>query len=228
MIVFVTGTGTDIGKTIATAALGVKARAEGFDVTAAKPLQTGEPDGHGDAATIEALTGLNTIEMRRYPEPLAPNLSARRAGMDVPSPDAIAAWLQPHDSPGTLLLVEGAGGLLSRWGDDHCLADAAGACGAPLIVVTSLGLGCLNTAELTVNEARRRGLDVLFLFGGSLPAPEDMDTATRLNLEEMPRVTGVPLAGSMPAGSGRLERAEFENAALNATARIDLRSLLDS
>lgn len=228
MIVFVTGTGTDIGKTVATAALGVKARAESLDVTVAKPLQTGEPDGRGDAATIETLTGLHTIEMRRYPEPLAPNLSARRAGMAVPSPDEIGEWLRSHDSRGSLLLVEGAGGLLSRWGDDHCLADAAGACGAPLIVVTSLGLGCLNTAELTVNEARRRGLDVLFLFGGSLPAPEDMDTATRLNLEEMPRVTGVPLAGSMPAGSGRLERAEFENAALNATARIDLRSLLDS
>lgn len=225
MIVFVTGTGTDIGKTIATAALGVRARAQGFDVTVAKPLQTGEPDGHGDAATVERLTGLRTIEMRRYPEPLAPNLSARRAGMTVPSPQEIAGWLEEHDEQDGLLLVEGAGGLLSRWGDEHCLADAALACQAPLIIVTSLGLGCLNSAELTVNEARRRGLEVLFLFGGSLPAPEARNTATRLNLEEIERVTGLTLAGAVPENFGRLTRSEFEPVALTATERIDFRSL---
>ena len=61
--------------------------------------------------------------------------------------------------------------------------------------------------KLTVEAARHRGLHVLGLIGGSLPAQPDL--ATRLNVEEMPQVTGVPLLGCLPAGVGQLSREEF-------------------
>lgn len=207
MIICVTGTNTDVGKTIATAALASVAAGDGVDVVVAKPIQTGEPDGQGDANTVARLTGLEAKEFVRYPEPLAPNLSARRAGLAEPDRAELVAWIQGLDAPGRLVLVEGAGGLLVRLGDKLTLADIAADLGAPLVVVTSMGLGSLNAAELTVEAARRRGLSVKGLVGGSLPG--ELDLATRLNLEEMEQVTGEEFWGALPGGIGKLEKGEF-------------------
>ena len=208
MIVVVTGTNTDVGKTIATAALAVAWQDAGLSVRVAKPLQTGEPEGAGDANTVARLTGVRTHELARFPEPLAPNLSARRAGLQVPSLQAVCEWILNLDtSHDGVTLVEGAGGLLVRLADEYTIAEIAAELRAPLIVVTSLGLGSLNAAELTVREAQRRDVRVAGLIGGSLPA--DPDLATRLNLEELPVVTGVDLWANIPAGAGSLGPAEF-------------------
>ena len=94
----------------------------------------------------------------------------------------------------------------------YTLADVAD----KLLIVTSLNLGSLNAAELTVREAQRRGIEVLGLVGGSLPA--DPDLATRLNLEEMPEVTGCTLWGSLPEGMARMAPAEFARVAAEVYA----------
>jgi dethiobiotin synthetase len=99
--------------------------------------------------------------------------------------------------------VEGAGGLLVRLGEDFTLADVASALNAPLVIVTSTGLGSLNAAELSVEAANRRGLTVLGVLGGSIP--QNPDLATMLNLEEFERVTGVPFWGALPEGLSRVE-----------------------
>ena len=57
MIIYVTGTNTDVGKTVATAALASAFKQRGREVIYAKPLQTGEPEGKGDAATVGKLAG---------------------------------------------------------------------------------------------------------------------------------------------------------------------------
>ncbi|MCX2163597.1 dethiobiotin synthase [Corynebacterium auriscanis] len=207
MIYCITGTNTDVGKTIATAALAAHYTAQGLRVTVAKPVQTGEPPGHGDTTTVARLTGVQTCEFVRYPEPLAPNLSARRAGMPQPDREELVNWIRGIEAD--IVLVEGAGGLLVRLADDFTLADVAADLSAPLIVVTSLGLGSLNAAELTVEAAHSRGLKVAGLIGGSLPATPDL--ATRLNIQELPHITGVPLLGCIPAGAGALNQEEFRS-----------------
>lgn len=198
MIICVTGTNTDVGKTIATAALALRLRQEGWEVVPTKPLQTGELDGKGDANTVKQLTGLETFEFARYPEPLAPNLSAKRAGLEQADLQEVKQWIQQFDAPDRVVLVEGAGGLLVRLADDWTLADLAKELNAPLIVVTSTQLGSLNAAELTVEAAQRRGLEVLGLIGGRVPANPDL--ATELNLAELGVVTRVPYLGSLPEG----------------------------
>lgn len=221
MIIFVTGTNTDVGKTIATAALALNLADAEFTVAVLKPLQTGEPEGSGDATTVEKLTGIPTAELVRYPEPLAPNLAARRAEMrQLSLQECVAAIVDAHaklekesgGDSGSILLVEGAGGLLVRLADDWTLANVAVEVAkqrrnAGMIVVTSLGLGSLNSAELTVEAARNRGINVLGLIGGSLAATPDL--ATTLNLEELPVVTGVPLLGCVPAGCGSSTQETF-------------------
>ena len=214
MIIAVTGTNTDVGKTVATAAIAAVLKRRGFEVVAAKPIQTGEEAGQGDASAVEKLAGITTFERWRYPEPLAPNLAARRAGIQTPSLDEVAEWIRSLDAPGRVVLVEGAGGLLVRLADDYTLADIAKATDAPLVVVTSLGLGSLNLAELTCVHARDMGLEVLGLIGGSMP--DNPDLPTRLNVEELPEVTGAEYWGHLPEGCGRLGTAEFAEAAWDA------------
>lgn len=208
-ILTITGTNTDVGKTIVVAALAVHARQEGIDVLPIKPVQTGEPTGSGDATTIERLTGIKALDFARYPEPLAPNLSARRAGITAATVEEIAAFIREHDRPDRLLLVEGAGGLLVRLNDKASFADLIVALDAPTIVVTSMGLGSLNLAELTCEAARNRGIEVLGLIGGSINANPDL--ATRLNVEEMPILCQCPLWGVFPENSGTLSSEAFSN-----------------
>ena len=211
----ITGTNTDVGKTIATAALAVRLRAAGRAVTVVKPAQTGEPEGQGDLTTVRRLVGdtVTTVGFARYPEPLAPNLSARRADLRQLDLADTASKIRELDSADRAVLVEGAGGLLVRIADDWTIADLAVELGDPLVVVTSLGLGSLNSAELTVEAARHRGIEVTGLIGGCLP--RDPDLATRLNLRELPGVTGVPLLGCIPQGSGNLAPEEFSRVAEN-------------
>ena len=121
MIIYVTGTNTDVGKTVATAALASAFKQRGREVVYAKPLQTGEPEGKGDAVTVGKLAGVEVTEMVRFPEPLAPNLSARRAGMDQPGLQELKEWIAALDAPGRVVLVEGAGGLLVRLADAYTL-----------------------------------------------------------------------------------------------------------
>lgn len=206
-MIVITGTNTDVGKTIATAALA--ARIPG--ALPVKPVQTGEPDGSGDIVTIERLTGVRGVEFTRYPEPLAPNLSARRAGMVQLSLAEAVAKIRALEAPDRTLLIEGAGGLLVRMGDDWNLADLAAELNADVLVVTSLGLGSLNLAELTVEAARARGLRVIGLIGGAMPKAPDL--ATRLNVEQLPQVTGVPFLGWLPEGAGSLSVASFAHVA---------------
>lgn len=99
MIIYVTGTNTDVGKTVATAALASAFKQRGREVVYAKPLQTGEPEGKGDAATVGKLAGVEIAEMVRFPEPLAPNLSARRAGMGQPACRNLKNGLPPLTHP---------------------------------------------------------------------------------------------------------------------------------
>lgn len=209
-IVLVTGTGTDIGKTIGTAALAAALREEGRQVHVVKPIQTGFPGPNGgDLDTVAELTGIDNLHgFERYPEPMAPVAAAQRAGMRLPKATEIAEKIKLIDGPNRVVFVEGAGGLLVRLGEDWALPELAALLpGSQMVVVTRLGLGCLNEAELTVEVARGRGVNVTALVGGSLPA--ETDPIIETNLEELPRITGVPLLGSVQAGAGTLGQQEF-------------------
>lgn len=213
MIICMTGTGTDVGKTIATAALAAAAQHAGWRVRVAKPIQTGEPAGHGDLATVESLTGITDLqELARYPEPLAPVMAARRAGMPTCSLSEVAISLSSLDATSHLLLIEGAGGLMVELGEGWTIADLARELSAPLVVTTTTGLGSLNHALLTLEAIERRGVGCAGLIGGSVPA--DPDLATGLTLEEFSASGGfgptrVPWLGGIPEGAGALTREEF-------------------
>ncbi|NMI00203.1 dethiobiotin synthase [Pseudonocardia acidicola] len=219
--VVVTGTGTDVGKTVVTAALAALAVARGDRVAVLKPAQTGvAPDEPGDLAEVLRLTGgaVSTCELGRYPDPLAPVTAARRAGADPVTPadaaDAAQKLAVDHD----LVIVEGAGGLLVRFTDDPpgTLADVAAALAAPVLVVAAAGLGTLNHTALTVEALHARGLRCAGVVVGAWPAEPDL--AARCNLADLPAVTGVPLLGALPDGAGALAPQDFAEVARHTLA----------
>ena len=216
MILVFTGTGTDVGKTVVTAAVATLAPGR---VAVLKPAQTGVgPDEPGDLAEVERLVpGVTTRELARYPEPLAPATAARRAGRPPVCPEAAATAASELADDHDLVLVEGAGGIAVRFDDDGgTLADVAAKLAAPVLVVATAGLGTLNHTELTVAELRRRGLTCVGVVVGAWPA--DPDLAARCNLVDLPAVTGVPLLGAVAAGAGGLDPAAFASTARHGLA----------
>ncbi|QGV81808.1 dethiobiotin synthase [Streptomyces ficellus] len=205
-VLVVSGTGTEIGKTVVTAALAAVARAAGRSVAVLKPAQTGvAPAERGDADEVVRLAGggVTAAELARFPEPLAPDTAARRAGMAPVGPaevaDAAAKLADEHD----LVLVEGAGGLLVRYDEEGgTLADAARLLDAPVLVVAPAGLGTLNMVTLTAEALRARGLVQAGLVVGSWP--DEPGLAERCNVTDLPKVAGAPLLGAVPSGAGAL------------------------
>ncbi|MCQ9132455.1 MULTISPECIES: dethiobiotin synthase [Streptomyces] len=213
-ILVITGTGTEVGKTVTTAAVAACALAAGRSVAVLKAAQTGVAPGEpGDAAEVARLAGaLTTAELARYPEPLAPGTAARRAGLAPVRPQDVVEAAQKLAAEHDLVLVEGAGGLLVRFDEaGGTLADAAQSLRAPVLVVATAGLGTLNTTELTARELRSRGLELLGVVIGSWP--DSPDLASRCNVTDLPEVAGAPLLGALPAGSGALPPAAFRVAA---------------
>jgi dethiobiotin synthetase len=200
-VLVITGTGTEVGKTAVTAGIAALARAEGRRVAVLKPAQTGLMPGEpGDVAEVARLAGdVTTRELARYPDPLAPDTAARRAGMATVHPADVAAAVTELDAGHDLVLVEGAGGLLVRFDESgSTLADIAWAVNAPVLIVARAGLGTLNTTALTAEALQRRGIESLGVVVGSWPLHPDLASLT--NLADLPDAAGGPLLGALPQG----------------------------
>lgn len=205
----VTGTGTEIGKTIVTAAIAVLAQAQGKSVTVVKPAQTGLASGEeSDVDVVRRLSGIaDGYELVRYDDPLAPESAARRQGVEAVPVAELARRIEALP-PADVLLVEGAGGLLVRFdATGGTAADLAAALGARVLVVAAPGLGTLNATALTCEAARARGLDCAGVVVGAWPAAPDL--AARMNLDDLPVYAGAPLLGLLPEGVGASTPAEF-------------------
>ncbi len=213
-LLVVTGTGTGVGKTVATAALASCAHQAGIGVTVCKPVQTGTDDGDDDLADVARLAGVTElVSLDRYPLPMAPVAAAERAGAALPSLTELLETVGDADRPGRLTLVEGAGGLLVELGQaGSTLADLAGELAAPVLVVAGAELGTLNHTALTLEALATRGLDAAGLVIGSWPAePDEVADSNRQALARL-----APLRAVLPAGAAAMGASEF--AALSAHA----------
>lgn len=212
MRLVITGTSTDVGKTVVTAAVAAAVMASGATVAVCKPAQTGVGPGEpGDVDEVVRLAGVTaTSELYRFRDPLAPARAAAREGAPPvelqPIIDGVRA-LDTHD----LTLVEGAGGVLVRLAPDLTLLDVAAGIGAPLLVVAAAGLGTLNHTELTTSAIKAAGLECSGIVIGSWPSQPGL--AEQCNLEDLPALTGVPVVGRIPAGAGSLPLSSFTSQA---------------
>ncbi len=175
--VLITGTDTEVGKTVVTAAITAAAQAAGLRVAVVKPGQTGTATG--DPADVETVTRLAAPMTGRtlasFPDPLAPLAAARVAELPplelYNAVDAVRDEADKHD----LVLVEGAGGLLVPMGlrpsgEPWTVADLAVSLGAAAVVVARAGLGTLNHTALTLEALERRAVPAGVVIGAWRPS----------------------------------------------------------
>ena len=177
---FITGTDTGVGKTVLTALLTRCLRERGVNVAALKPNCSG---GRDDARVLlTALDGtltLDEITPWHFRAPIAPLLAARRENRSVNLPQVLAhaRALQRHFD---VLLVEGAGGLLSPLGEDFNSRDLIAALRATPLIVAPNKLGVVNQLLLTLEAlppaAAKRARIILM-------SPPKPDTASKTNSE---------------------------------------------
>lgn len=222
-IVLVTGTSTEVGKTVATAALAAVILARGSRVAVVKPAQTGvQPGEPGDIQHVCRLLGagpdgtgdrLTTHELVRLAEPLAPQTAARRAGVQIPLVAQHAKAIEAISETADVTLVEGAGGLLvgldARGGTLADLGTGLRYKGISTgaILVAAAGLGTLNHVALTAEALASRGIPLIGVVVGSWP--DEPGLAEQANLQDLPGAAKARLLGRIPAGVGALDPQEF-------------------
>ena len=187
---FVTGTDTDVGKTLVSAWLMTHLDADYW-----KPVQAGtEPET--DSATVRRLAEIsaNRILPEAYvlPEAMAPHEAARRAGIRIDM-----AKLEP---PATdrLLVVEGAGGMLVPLTDTDYVIDLAGQLELPIVLVARSTLGTINHTLLSIEALRRRGLPLAGVVMNGPETPHNRVAIERYGdvtiIAEIPWLPGVTRA----------------------------------
>ncbi|EJL35827.1 dethiobiotin synthase [Caulobacter sp. AP07] len=186
---FVTGTGTDIGKTYVTCALIRALKARGAAVDAFKPVVSGfDPaDAAGSdparlAAALGDPAGVFRIAPRRYRAPLSPNIAARLEGQTLSLDDmVIDAMARTAETRDGLLLVEGAGGVMSPLTDTATNLDMIARLGAPALLVAGSYLGTIShvlTALVALRAAKASVAAVV--MSESRDAPDLAQTAQAL------------------------------------------------
>ena len=219
--IFITGTDTEIGKTVIAGALAAAYKASGVDVGVMKPVATaGMPPTPsrigGDLAgrlisedaiflkhaaqVDDDLELINPICLR---EPLAPSVAAELEGAQIDLRKIKTAFdqlCQRHE----FMVVEGIGGIAVPIQENFLVAHLVGRLKLPLIVVARPNLGTINHTFLTVEFARALNLEVCGIVLNGL-RDEMAGAAERTNPAEIARLTGVPILGIVPF-DGRLRQ----------------------
>jgi dethiobiotin synthetase len=167
---FVTGSGTDIGKTWVCAGLLAFWRAKGLTPAAFKPVVSGfdedAPDGSDPAVLLAALgrpadtAGLEAIAPYRFRAPLSPDRAAALEGRRVSADEVARACRGAIQAAEGTVLVEGAGGVMSPLNERETMLDLAAAIGAPVLFVAGSRLGSLSHALTGLSVLKARGVAV--------------------------------------------------------------------
>ena len=158
--VFVTGTGTNVGKTVVSAAMLHRYR-HIAPLRYWKAVQTGIPDDD-DTTTVRLLGTCSTEELYppgyAFPRPLSPHLAARLSGESV----ELSYLLRVAAEGGTSRswLVEGAGGVLVPLNRNELMIDLIASLAFPAVIAASSQLGTINHTLLTIEALRSRGIRV--------------------------------------------------------------------
>ena len=203
---FITGTDTGVGKTAVTSALLRLMRNRGVVTGAYKPVASGARTSPTGLLwdDVEILWGAmqgsyprEKICPQKFVAPLAPPVAAQQEGKRV-DPVLLRSGIDWWRGRVDVVLIEGAGGLLSPISERDSVADIATELGFPLLIVGRLGLGTINHTLLTVEAAEARRLQVAgIVLSESSPLPSD-DLSWRTNACEIERRCRVPVLAVVP------------------------------
>jgi dethiobiotin synthetase len=210
--IFITGTDTGVGKTIASAVIAMLLRRKGHSVGVMKPVTSGCIEREGklvseDAELLAFAAGTEvTSDSAPYllKAPLAPSLAASMEGVRIDF-QVIRDAYQRLSEQYEYLIVEGAGGLMVPVTGGMLISDLANFLGLPIAVIARPGLGTVNHTLLTTFSAKNLGLTVKGVIVNRFPAnPGDAEKHAPHMLDSL---SGSPLLGVFPEVQGDDERA---------------------
>jgi dethiobiotin synthetase len=210
--VFVTGTGTEVGKTVVAAAIARTLAVQGNRVAVFKPAVTGldkhpadgpksgnmgrfpahRPEDEPDHALLRRAAGSeqsdDQIAPYRYGPAASPHLAAAQAGEEIDSGRLVAAAHQAAAGADTLV-CEGVGGLLVPLFRDYLVRDLAIELALPLVIAASPALGTINHTLLTLEAARAAALDVAAVILTPWPdKPSRIEHSNRETIQALGKV----------------------------------------
>lgn len=199
--VFVTGTGTEVGKSVVAAVIARSALEAGRSVAVFKPAVSGlDEDGEADHELLRraAGSGQATAEIApyRYGPPVSPHLGAEMAGEEI-SRDRLLTAARVAADEADVLVCEGVGGLMVPLSPDYLVRNLAVELGYPLIIAASPGLGTINHTLLTIEAAWAAELEVRAVVltpwpgepsGVELSNRETLGSLGGVDVEVLPRI----------------------------------------
>lgn len=211
---FITGTDTEIGKTLVAGALILKLRETGISAAGFKPVVAGTyVDASGqkfneDLETLRIASGLNSQEQSLCPYVLdqaaAPHLVAKENDVYLDS-TIILGDLHSLNQKFEVAVVEGAGGFLVPLNEQEDLGDLAQAIDLPVILVVGMRLGCINHALLTCEAIQSRQLTIAGWVANTLS--EEMPFLEE-NIQTLKDRIFAPFLGVIPTLPKQLRKPE--------------------
>ena len=202
---FVTGTDTEVGKTVVAGGIAACLRHRGCNVGVFKPVATGctrrrgrlfSADAEFLAHCADTSQSLDQITPIMFTQPLAPTVAAKRARKKLDLDILRHAFQRAHDAH-DFVVVEGIGGLAVPLVDQYTVADFAAECGLPTIVVARAGLGTINHTHLTVAYAIQHSIRVLGVVINQYDV-ESIGIAEETNPQQIAELTGMPTLAIVP------------------------------
>jgi len=208
--VFVTSSGTGIGKTFVTVKLVEELKAAGRNVQALKPVASGFDAARPEGSDTELLLRAQGLEVTaanvervspwRFAAPLSPDMAAAREGRSVPF-DALVAHCRDAGKRAGTTLIEGVGGVMVPLCAEHTVLDWIETLAAPALLVVGSYLGALSHSLTAAEALDRRGVRLLAIVVSEspeqpVPAAETAATLARFvaaPVQVLPRAASVPL-----------------------------------
>ncbi|MFP4354913.1 MAG: dethiobiotin synthase [Phycisphaerae bacterium] len=184
---FVTGTDTEVGKTLVAGAIARSLSKAGRNVEVFKPAASGcrkgregliSDDAEFLAACAESRRPIAQITPQRFAHALAPNVAAEREGRTVDLEAIFSAYRSLEGACDTVI-VEGVGGLLCPIREDFWVIHLAKLTGLPLVVVARPKLGTINHTLLTLHAARSMGIEVAGVIINRYPVEPEREKDRR-------------------------------------------------
>ena len=211
---FITGTDTEVGKTLVSGALILKFRKQGKQVIGFKPVVAGTYQSasgsiyNEDLETLRIASQLAPGQLSLSPYvldmPVAPHLAALNKGITLDLMTIMQALdeIQKH---GDYLVVEGAGGFLVPLNDHEDLGDLAQQIDLPIILVVGMKLGCINHALLTQEAIKARGLKITGWVANSLANEMPL---LKENIATLEVKINAPFLGLIPSLPKKLQKSD--------------------
>jgi len=204
--IFVTGAGTDVGKTFLTAALIRHWRSAGHAVAAFKPIASGFDPATAQnsdpgvllAALERPISDMDTISPWRFAAPLSPDMAAAREGRTLDF-EAIVEFSRRAAASADRVLIEGVGGIMVPLDERHTVLDWMSALRLPILLVAGSYLGTISHTLTALRVLAQRNLTVVAVAvseSATPGAPLEETVATITRFADLIEVVGVPrLAG---------------------------------